>query len=795
MKLFLLVLLQTLLVTIHTLHVKYEFGSNISPIVAVRVSKYLDELSLKSNGPNTQAVLLHFGDTNKTEDIISIHELFKLKEESYIIRSKREGGNLHIATNGKAFEPQSFFSPNAHGNIGAHFGVYALLEQALQFSFLHPLMPSIPSEVEINDDLNLNVVSEPLFQFRAHHIHTQHPLELCETLNGFGENMSITDQASFEKSVHQEFENFLEWMIANKQNHFEWVLLSSPIYKEFSESELRKSRLSLLVDTTKSFGINVGIDAALAMQQQNAWTLIREWSSDFSKIMSGLKQRIDYLMSCGFDFVSTEMGTTEFTTGDVELQIRVMNATTEYLYDKYKTRFLTKSHISQGQIIKNYKDPVTNQSGCNFNYLCYYIDDRLGVLPHTVQHFSLNDPSHTYGSKNFTSMLNFMRKVQHKHYTIWYPETAYWVTFDINVPLFLPSYVDRRILDLEIIDSEPNNIKGQSLFSSGWQFGYWLNDVVVARAAWNVKEWNKADHETNLRSRLNQVTIMFGEASGPLNDCLYKLIVMQREFTIFGRTHGQSDIPTRNQTRRSGIAYLEGWDTFADLLSIVDVFGTTLSTQPNKMGYQQVRYGADVLQNLKYVPTIQNLLKAMHEDFGHVALDFKNLLQYKVPKHNSILLQTLIDSAVILSRRASMVYYLYEYSHHVYLGANSTVLQNYADKASSCIKEAEFLANGVLLHSGVPVDRITSWRPNPTVYKFTYLWSAKTLHYWWRDYLMVVKNIKSPCFMNIIDPIETSRGHGIAQNVAEMIRKLADQFGHLEWFADCLAAPKKEPQR
>ena len=27
---------------------------------------------------------------------------------------------------------------------------------------------------------------------------------------------------------------------------------------------------------------------------------------------------------------------------------------------------------------------------------------------------------------------------------------------------------------------------GQSVFSSGYEWGYWLNDVVAARAAWDV---------------------------------------------------------------------------------------------------------------------------------------------------------------------------------------------------------------------------------------------------------------------------------------------------------------------
>ena len=33
----------------------------------------------------------------------------------------------------------------------------------------------------------------------------------------------------------------------------------------------------------------------------------------------------------------------------------------------------------------------------------------------------------------------------------------------------------------------------------------------------------------------------------------------------------------------------------------------------------------------------------------------------------------------------------------------------------------------------VPWERIASWRENPTVYRYGYLWSVHSLYYWWRD--------------------------------------------------------------
>ena len=58
---------------------------------------------------------------------------------------------------------------------------------------------------------------------------------------------------------------------------------------------------------------------------------------------------------------------------------------------------------------------------------------------------------------------------------VFHPETAYWVSYDIDVPLFLPVYGLNRIRDLRYIAareaSSGKRIKGQMMFDSGWEFG------------------------------------------------------------------------------------------------------------------------------------------------------------------------------------------------------------------------------------------------------------------------------------------------------------------------------------
>jgi len=72
---------------------------------------------------------------------------------------------------------------------------------------------------------------------------------------------------------------------------------------------------------------------------------------------------------------------------------------------------------------------------------------------------------------------------------LYYPETSYWVNYDIQVPLFLPVYCYNRLRDLRMIAKREGElgvkIDGQFIFDSGWEWGYWMQNVISARAVWN----------------------------------------------------------------------------------------------------------------------------------------------------------------------------------------------------------------------------------------------------------------------------------------------------------------------
>jgi hypothetical protein len=371
--------------------------------------------------------------------------------------------------------------------LGA-FATYALLEE-LGFSFLHPLAPYMPPALSMEAE-PMDLHESPRWAERTMHLHTQHPLELTELLQGFGP-AGPSDEAGFEKQL-SEWDSFLEWCLANRQNGVEWFLLWAKSWATFADGPERQARLKKLVEHGHKYGISVGIDAPIAFAQQHAFRLLRS-QGNLPDELSEIRERLDYVLGAGFDFLGTEAGTSEFTAPDATHMLAWMNEVTKVADERYHVPTFIKVHASTGQIAAGYKDPQTGKD-INFNFLPHFADSRLGVLPHTVQHYGLTDPAPTYGNDSFAEVRRFLHMEAGKRRVVWYPETAYWVSFDIDVPLFLPLYGERRVSDLRTLaederlkraGSDGTPMDGQLIFSSGWEWGYWLNDVVAARAAFN----------------------------------------------------------------------------------------------------------------------------------------------------------------------------------------------------------------------------------------------------------------------------------------------------------------------
>lgn len=662
--------------------------------------------------------------------------------------------------------------------------LYAYL-QHLGYRFWHPLRPTIPAGVSAERLVHFNPqLPRPAFNTRGFIPHTMHPIELTHVLNGWG--LSGVDSRADWEALLPHWAAYLEWLVAHRQNKVEWVLLEKGRWRDFSRSAERQERLRTLVTMAHQWGVKVGIDVPMALQQQNGWRLVSNPSAPAAQVEQQIEQSLDWLMGANFDFVSTEMGSTEFSNGGAASMLHSLNHATQYLAERYQRPFATKVHISSGQTTTDYRDPMTGEP-LNYNFLPLYADPRLGVLPHTVQVYALDDPAPTYGQKNFAGMLRFMRQIsaQNRHLPqpramYWYPETAYWVNYDNHVPLFLPVYAHRRLHDLHVLHQEQVDLTGQMVFTSGWSWGYWLNDVLSARSA--VTPLTDQAESTAMQTLLQQEFAVFGAAAPALVNLLQDTMQVQYELLILGEVHGQKP---RDPVKRNGMAYLAGQDTWSQLGALIRQWGLTgFQTQPERWHFHEVAHDAEAAQ--AYRNEVRPLLQAMDTQFSALARR-ADALQPQVRGAAAPYFEDIRRGLWINVYRTRLVVALFEASLGRHYRHPETT-QRYLAQAREILAQAQSLVRDQ--HQDLPAPWVVAAPytvPNPTAYAYGYLWPAEALYFWRRDYLQVERDETSPCLMNIIDPIEVAfpepETEGLVQGAKAVLK-------HLPFWQDCVELKK-----
>jgi len=766
------------------------FGDDVTPTVRDRVKSLLDEafkaqVNVVTEGTTPaalgkDAMLLAFGNTKVSREVLGDAAITALGPEAYMVKSAPRGEGVVLAAVGAPAKKRP------HGNLGTLHAVYTALEE-LGFAFLHPLAPTKPEELRL-PAAPVNRVETPRWEKREIHLHTMHPLELTEVLQGWGPG-GHQDAAGFE-AMMPEWERFLEWCVANQQNGVEWFLLWAESWKEFADSPTRMARLRKLVDKAHAYGISAGIDAPIAFAQQHSYRLLRT-QGELPAELAQIRARIDDLMTADFDFFGIEAGTSEFTAPAPERMLAWMNEATKHLDEKYQVPNFIKVHASTGQTAKGYADPSAPGKDINFNFLPHYADPRLGVLPHTVQHYSLTDPAPTYGNTNFGYIRTFLQEQVGRRPVVWYPETAYWVSFDVDVPLFLPVYAERRLYDLRLLASDEDKglmgrgvhagkrMDGQLIFSSGWEWGYWLNDVIAARAAWNPR-MATGDHAAAFAQALEPAMRVFGAAAPEVTALIVDTVKAEQALLIEGRIKGS---PPASIYMRSGQAYLQGSETWDDVSKLVD---ETKMTQPTRLGLVDMRnplHGGP-----GYSKEVEPLLAEMKNTFGALA-DRAQALEGKIPSRAAPLFKDISATLRMTALRARQVHGLYDYVDGYFDTAQAKRLARLQD-ARSALDAAVTLVKTHEANYRVPADRIAGFRPNPTAYAYGYLWTVRSLHYWWRDEGKAVDAPVSPCYMNVINPVDVAFGEGTGTDFVRFLGgalSADDQRG-------CLAEPEAEPK-
>jgi hypothetical protein len=351
------------LVSCHNIQTVYlELGNNLGKFVQTRLVEHLSSVTTVHqihsfedysfpplSSSSNDILLISLGNTNAFSFYAQQGEFVSLLSEGYIlIEHLHSSGYPILLSNGKPMD--SYLNANSSNtnpeiHYGAVVGAYALLEQYLGYAFLHPLAPYHPSKIFINSSSSSSsppkiFTDSPYWPDRNFHIHTQHPLELNEVLQGMDIPMNgplyqncsqyhSTADPGQQQHHHSgdglycerwedmvpDVVHLFEWCVANKLNKIEWMLLGNYKWGLFDTSDFRKKRLKVLTSLGHQFGLLVGADVTLGNVQQHAWYMVNP-RLPFQKQVKQIHKRVDWIFDAGFDFLSTESGMTEFTHPD-----------------------------------------------------------------------------------------------------------------------------------------------------------------------------------------------------------------------------------------------------------------------------------------------------------------------------------------------------------------------------------------------------------------------------------------------------------------------------------------------
>lgn len=558
-----------------------------------------------------------------------------------------------------------FFLVKGGGILGMIYGVAAVFEIS-GFRFPHPFFFIEPQDIDEESVRSAiarisKKIFEPSVAIRGLHLHTLHPTEAF---------VSFHFPGNFEEA-----KKIIRWIVLNRGNFVQWVPLgdinNESRYKEWKDLSSR------IIDYAHSIGVKVGVNVQIFSQSslQNAYLLRTD--ENFLKIFS-----------LPFDVVNLSFG--EFIGEEPNTFVRVLNET----YEKIKS-INSSIEVHTTVHVGNFENLRVEYNGEKLLYyfLVKFADPQIVNLVHTVMYYNLFDSAGgAYNHKDFSEHRDFLfQMMKEGRKTGYKPETSYWVAFDNSVPLYLPIYVISRWLDIfEIFRrsdrSAIKNFYAHIIFSSGWEWGYWLNDYVSLRVSYYPAPETFSD-------LLNEFFIQKDVA-----ELVSKLAEVQYHYLI----------------REELASYLSGEDFYVDLACQTKV----IISQPCRISFEDAKKSrTDVEKILNKLGIFEEQMKGIYHSLSSV--------DDKGPWKRII--DEIKDGVLITYLRANFIRTLYE-------GILNSEYNNHLEQMQKILDEARKVAERRYVEFFYPSPNILVENfDNPTIYKFGYLKQAHTLCLWERD--------------------------------------------------------------
>jgi len=342
-------------------------------------------------------------------------------------------------------------------DLSAQWAAYELLER-WGVRFFHPEETFVPETLDV-PLLPLDIHEVPFLRWRTMNVHRTHPVELSapEPL-----------LPGVDMGAHQR--RWVDWCIRNKHTAASgWDAAFIGNYA-YDRGLPRQAGINLL-NTQQGFEPVIDPDDPRPEEVQ-----IEEAIVDALAPIAGAPEASAF----GFQF-----NPSEFTEADPDDTVRRLTFIADWFAEHRPDVLLTTiNHGTHGEPVPGYD--------VRFFDLSMFAPTNLGVRVHTLMFYDVVRPAPVYGNEDFRFLYTFMRREAEQRRIIYYPESSWWLTFDLPVPLFLaPATIDAREVDLDVLgdlastsDEQTNGLYGHHLFTSGQEWGYWMIDWCTSVMTW-----------------------------------------------------------------------------------------------------------------------------------------------------------------------------------------------------------------------------------------------------------------------------------------------------------------------
>jgi hypothetical protein len=326
---------------------------------------------------------------------------------------------------------------------------------------------------------------------------------------------------------------------------------------------------------------------------------------------------------------------------------------------------------------------------------------------HTVMYYNLfDDAGGAYHHDAFDEHRAFLlERLSAGERVVYFPESAYWITFDVSVPTYLPIYVESRARDLrEIRAQAPPGLGEHLLFSSGWEWGFWQHDYAVLRM--------------NYRLGDGQPATIFADMFAPYGDAGAQLAL---------ELAAVADVQYEALLEQRLAAWMAGRDVYYDLADEIGVV-----SQPTRPAFEAIAARTATERAAFSVAVIDRLERLEGELDDRLAA----VRALDLPADDPFIAEILDGLEIDVWRLRNIV---------ACLRATLAFADGQGDGGHLAEAEAALAGGRAVVqrrHAGLhyPVrDEITMSIGNATIYPFGYLKQADELCYWEREIVQIRK--------------------------------------------------------